>query len=104
MPFFISPAYPDPRITNSCDPMFRSIEVREVIPAVSGLAGNWPALMITQSGSPNRSDSSGVGRISIVHMNSAWYGNSQITRTLMRCSGSQPAYASTTYSRGLVFR
>ncbi len=60
--------------------------------------------MISQSGSPKFADSSGVGRMSIVHMNNAWYGRSQTTRTLSRWFGSHPAKASTTYSRSPVLR
>ncbi len=43
-PFFISPAYSVPRITNSRRSRLRSMLVREVIWCVCGLAGNCPAL------------------------------------------------------------
>ena len=104
MPFFISPAYSVPKITICCLARSTSTLVRLVMPEVSGLAGKAPALKIVQSGTPNSADSCSVGRISIVHMNSAWYGRSHTTRTLMRCSGSHPAKASTTYRRGRVAR
>ena len=46
-PFFISPAYSVPRITNSRLPNDRSIDVAEVMPAVCLLAGKPPALKMT---------------------------------------------------------
>ncbi len=45
--------------------------VREPTPSRSGIAGIWPALKITQSGSPNVSSSSVVGRMSMLRMNRA---------------------------------
>ena len=45
-----------------------------------------------------------VGRISIVCMNSAWYGREQITRTLIRFFGSQPANPSKQYGRSQLLR
>ena len=42
--FFISPAYSVPRMTTSPSSMLRSTLVLEVMPAVSRLAGNRPAL------------------------------------------------------------
>ncbi len=44
MPFFISPAYSLPRITNSLSSNDSSMLVFEVICCVYGLAGNSPAL------------------------------------------------------------
>ena len=43
-PFFISPAYSVPRITNSRRPNDRSTDVVEVMPAVWRFAGKPPAL------------------------------------------------------------
>ena len=43
-PFFISPAYSVPRMTTSRSSRLRSTLVLDVMPAVSRLAGNAPAL------------------------------------------------------------
>jgi hypothetical protein len=39
---------------------------------------------MTKSGVPNVSSSAGVGRMSMVCMNRAWYGREQMTRTFNR--------------------
>ena len=71
-PFFISPAYSVPRMTNSFRSKLSETLVVEVKPSLSASAGNWPLLNTTKSGSPKFSSCSGVGRINILCMNSAW--------------------------------
>ena len=46
-PFFISPAYSVPRMMSCLSSMLRSMLVVEPMPVVSLLAGNAPALMMT---------------------------------------------------------
>src|SRR5436309_2247552 len=97
---------PVPDRPNSTDerPVFRSAVAEQCIDSRPRFDGNAPALQIVKSGAPKAASSLSVGRISIVCMNRAWYGREQMTRTLMRYFGSQPAKPSKQYSRSRVFR
>ena len=70
--------------------------VVEVTPGIRRIGGLVAGVVDHESGSPNVSSSSGVGRISRLCMNSAWYARAQMTRTFTRYAGSQPAKPSTT--------
>jgi hypothetical protein len=97
--FLISPAYEVPPISTSFRVGWSSTNVPVRVPSTTGSASTSGACS-TRACDAKCASSWSVGSMNIVRANSAWYGCVVTTRTAMRCSGSAPANASTTYSVG----